>query len=40
MKIWRMPEFTQFDSEKSMMRYLPPNGVAGLARWSVNCMSR
>ena len=40
MKIWRMPELTQFDSEKSMMRYLPPNGVAGLARLSVSCMSR
>src|SRR6185503_4821942 len=25
-------EFTQFDSEKSMIRYLPPNGTAGLAR--------
>ena len=28
----RMPELTQFDSTKSMMRNLPPNGVAGLAR--------
>ena len=27
-----MPEFTQFDSVKSMIRYLPPNGTAGLAR--------
>ncbi len=31
----RMPEFTQFDSAKSMMRNLPPNGTAGLARQSV-----
>ena len=27
-----MPELTQFDSVKSMIRYLPPNGTAGLAR--------
>ena len=27
-----MSELTQFDSEKSMIRYLPPNGTAGLAR--------
>src|ERR1700692_4078484 len=27
-----MPELTQFDSTKSMMRNLPPNGVAGLQR--------
>ncbi len=26
------PELTQFDSVKSMIRYLPPNGTAGLAR--------
>jgi len=32
MEIWRMPEFTQFDSTKSMMRNLPPKGVAGLQR--------
>src|SRR3954462_14230588 len=25
-------EFTQFDSVKSMIRYLPPNGTAGFAR--------
>ncbi len=24
--------FTQFDSVKSMMRYIPPNGTAGFAR--------
>ena len=24
-----MSELTQFDSEKSMIRYLPPNGTAG-----------
>ena len=38
--IWRMPEFTQFDSTKSMMRNLPPKGVAGLARFSVRPLSR
>src|SRR3954453_11938062 len=27
-----IPELTQFDSVKSMIRYLPPNGTAGLAR--------
>src|SRR3954451_22274511 len=27
-----MSEFTQFDSVKSMIRYLPPNGTAGFAR--------
>src|SRR5262245_59774830 len=27
-----MSEFTQFDSVKSMIRYLPPKGTAGLAR--------
>ena len=27
-----MPEFTQLDSVKSMIRYLPPNGTAGFAR--------
>ncbi len=30
----RIPELTQFDSGKSMMRYLPPFGTAGLARGS------
>jgi hypothetical protein len=40
MKICRIPEFTQLDSEKSMIRYFPPKGVAGFARLSVNCMSR
>ena len=29
-----MPELTQFDSTKSMMRNLPPKGVAGLQRCS------
>ena len=32
--IWRMPELTQLDSGKSMMRNLPPKGIAGLARYS------
>src|ERR1700752_2459038 len=27
-----MSELTQLDSVKSMIRYLPPNGTAGLAR--------
>ena len=27
-----IPEFTQLDRAKSMIRYLPPNGTAGLAR--------
>ena len=27
-----MSELTQFDSVKSMIRYLPPNGTAGFAR--------
>ena len=35
-----MPELTQFDSEKSMMRYLPANGIAGFARLRVRCASR
>src|SRR5436190_2185605 len=35
-----MPEFTQFDSVKSMMRYLPANGTAGLARRSPSRHSR
>ncbi len=36
----RMPELTQFDSGKSMMRYLPPIGTAGLARHAVRSFSR
>src|SRR2546430_8926212 len=40
MEIWRMPEFTQFDSTKSMMRNLPPKGVAGLQRCAVRSRSR
>jgi hypothetical protein len=28
-----MSELTQLDSVKSMIRYLPPNGTAGLARF-------
>ncbi len=39
-EICRMPEFRQFDSTKSMMRNLPPNGAAGLQRSSVSCLSR
>ena len=29
----KIPEFTQFDSGKSIMRYLPAKGTAGLARF-------
>ena len=32
----RTPELTQFESAKSMMRNLPPNGTAGFARQSVS----
>src|SRR5690606_12865591 len=39
-KICRMPEFTQFESGKSMIRYLPPNGAAGFARFAVRSPSR
>src|SRR5262245_28094211 len=39
-EIWRMPEFTQFDSTKSTMRNLPPKGVAGLQRCSVSALRR
>src|SRR5271154_5231283 len=34
------PEFTQLESVKSMMRYLPANGTAGLARFSVRTPRR
>src|SRR6516165_558695 len=40
MEIWRMPELTQFDSTKSMMRNLPPKGVAGLQRFAVRSPRR
>jgi hypothetical protein len=36
----RTPELTQFDSVKSMMRYLPPKGTAGLQRQSVSSFRR
>ena len=35
-----IPEFTQLDSVKSMIRYLPAKGTAGLARFSVSTPSR
>jgi hypothetical protein len=38
--IRRMPEFTQFDSAKSMIRNLPPNGSDGLARQLVSSPRR
>ena len=38
--IRRMPEFRQFDSAKSTIRYLPANGTAGFARQSVSILRR
>src|SRR6266404_4812140 len=38
--IRRMPEFTAFESAKSMMRDFPPKYTAGLARRSVNSIRR
>ena len=35
-----IPEFTQLLSVKSMIRYLPPNGTAGLARTEERIESR
>src|SRR5271156_3014363 len=35
-----MPELTRLERTKSMMRYLPPNGTAGLARSRVRGCSR
>src|SRR5262249_23485188 len=35
-----IPEFTQLDRVKSMMRYLPANGTAGFARFPVSTPSR
>ena len=31
-----IPEFTQFDSGKSIILYFPPNGTAGFASFCVN----
>ncbi len=36
----RMPELMQLLSGKSMMRSVPANGTAGLARQLVSCISR
>src|SRR5689334_12818377 len=36
----KMPELTQFDKGKSMMRYLPAKGTAGLARFAVSTPNR
>src|SRR5438128_1032504 len=36
----RMPEFSAFDSAKSMIRDLPPKNTAGFARRSVSSISR
>ncbi len=38
--IFCRPEFTRFDSAKSMRRKFPPNGTAGFARSAVSGMSR
>src|ERR1022692_2824424 len=39
-QIRRQPAFTRFDSAKSISRYRPPNGTAGLARSAVSGASR
>jgi hypothetical protein len=36
----KRPEFTQFESVKSMIRYFPANGTAGFARFSERRQSR
>src|SRR5215510_4775382 len=36
----KMPELTQFESGKSMMRNLPANGTEGLARFSESTLRR
>src|SRR3990170_4393524 len=36
----KMPELTQLERVKSMMRYLPANGTAGLASLAVSTPSR
>src|SRR5580704_16749180 len=36
----RMPALTRFDNVKSISRYSPPNGTAGLARSAVSGASR
>jgi hypothetical protein len=38
--ILRIPELTQFDKVKSIIRNLPPKGTAGLLRLFVNCINR
>jgi hypothetical protein len=35
----KIPEFTQLDRVKSMMRYFPPNGTAGFVRFAVSVPS-
>src|SRR5512135_2085260 len=35
-----IPELTQFESVKSMIRYLPAKGTAGFARFSVSTPRR
>src|SRR5262249_27600029 len=39
-RIWRRSLLMQLDNVKSMMRYRPPNGTAGLARSRVNGSNR
>src|SRR5688572_23770106 len=36
----KMPELTQFDNGKSIMRYLPAKGTAGFVRFAVSAPSR
>ena len=35
-----MPELTQLDNAKSIMRYLPAKGTAGLVRFAVSAPNR
>src|SRR5215471_12414645 len=39
-QILRMPALARLDSAKSMSRYRPPNGTAGLARSAVSGLRR
>lgn len=40
MPIRRVPELIELDGAKSMIRALPPNGTAGVARSSVDSIRR
>ena len=39
-QIFRMPPLARLDSAKSISRYRPPNGTAGLARSAVSGLRR